>query len=129
MLLLSIVLVAGCGKATYPIEGVIVFADTGQPATGLTGYVVTLEALEKPVSATGEVKADGRFLVSTYNPDDGAIPGKHRVAITPPMGDSDRPRPKSILLPRYQDLKESGLEIDVAPGKREFTLTVERLKS
>jgi len=48
------------------------------------------------------------------------------VAITPPIQETDGPPIKSLIHSRYGSLEESGLEITVASGSNEVTLSVER---
>jgi hypothetical protein len=121
-------LATGCGGKTASVEGTVVFKDSQAPAKELAGYVVTLELEGGNVSATGMVQPDGTFRVSTYREGDGAVPGKHRVALTPPLPQGDRPIPPPILPPRYGDLKTSGLEIEVKKGQANpARLEVERL--
>lgn len=118
----------GCGgSSTLPVEGTIVFADTQQPARELAGYTVTFEQTEQKVSATGVVRPDGTFRLTTYKEEDGAVPGKHKVAITPPIPEVDTPAPPPLIPPRYSGL-DSGLEVEVKAGQPEVTLTVERIK-
>ena len=126
---LVVVSLAGCGRKTYPVEGKVVWSD-GQPATELAGYGVTFESAEANVGAEGVVKADATFTLSTERPDDGALPGKHRVALSPPdpLHDVDRPRPKSKIPAKYGDLKKSGLEVTIERKTNPVVLTVERVK-
>lgn len=122
-------LTTGCGGGnTAPVHGVIIFKDTKTPAKELSGYIITLESTEEPVSATGVVEEDGTFKVNTYRQGDGAIAGKHRVAITPRQASSDAPPPTSLLPARYGTLKDSGLQIEVKLKQTNpIELEVERL--
>lgn len=125
-------LVCGCGgPATCPVRGKIVFQDNQAAATELAGYVVTLESVEGQVSASGVVKPDGTFEVSTYKPGDGAVPGRHRVAVTPPnpfeLIETPGAKPTRALVPaNYGALETSGLEITVDSSGREAVLTLKR---
>jgi hypothetical protein len=118
---------AGCGSPTAPVEGVVEFADApGVPAAELAGYVITFESEgERPESGTGAVGPDGTFAVSTYKDGDGALRGRQKVAIGPPIS-LDGSRPPSKILDRYDSLQKSGLTIEVGPGVNKVTLTVER---
>jgi hypothetical protein len=121
--------IAGCGQERIAsVAGKVVWID-GQDATELAGYTVTFESMEAKVGATGVVQSDATFTVDTERPGDGALLGKHRVALTPPnpLHDIDRPRPKAILPVRYGDLNASKLEATVEPGKvNQVVLTVDR---
>lgn len=118
---------SGCGgQRTYPVQGKLVWAD-GSPAKELVGYTVTFESLEAQVGASGVVQSDGTFTVSTNNPNDGALPGKHRVALTPPEPlNIDGPRPKPAANERYHSLDTSGLEATVVKGSPTVELKVEQ---
>lgn len=117
---------AGCGGSkTYSIQGKIVYEHDGSAAGELAGYTVTLESVEQNVSATGVVQPDGTFEVSTFEQGDGAVPGEHRVAVTPPIQEVDGPPPKPLIHSRYATLDTSGLEITVDKRGAEVVLTVE----
>lgn len=109
---------AGCGgPTTHPVRVRVVFADSKEPAKELAGYMATLESSDGTTSAMGVVGPDGSFQVTTFKPGDGAVPGRHRVALTPPLPDGDAPLPPLLIDMRHSDLAQSGLEIDVpAPG-------------
>lgn len=128
LVLASLVLLGftGCARRTYPVDGKVVWKD-GQPATELAGYGITFESLEARVGAVGIVREDATFTVCTERPDDGAIPGRHRVALTPPdpLHDVDRPRPQSKIHPRYHDLSTSGLEVTIERKTNAVVLEVE----
>ena len=127
-LVICLASLAGCGGSrTYPVAGQLVWSD-GQPAKELVGYTVTFESVESQVGSDGVVRDDGTFTVSTYEPDDGAVPGQHRVAITAPdfFHDIDKPRPKSLLPPRYQTLTGSGLEVSIKRTTEPIVLQLER---
>ena len=126
------VVLAGCGgDATYPIRGKVVFQDTKVPATELAGYVITLESFDGKVGASGVVKPDGTFEVSTYELGDGAVPGRHRVALNAPMSHEliEGPgamEPASPIPDKYGSPATSGLEIKVESSGQEVELSLER---
>lgn len=83
---------AGCGNgkkarldATYPVHGKVVFRN----GTPITAGVVCFQSQEdRGVSATGTIGPDGSFVLSSFIAGaraPGALPGKHRVIITPPL--------------------------------------------
>ena len=69
----------GCGSQpqTFPVHGRVVFKD-GTPVR--FGSIETL-SVEKRVNARGTIRPDGTFSLTTYENDDGAVPGEHRVVI------------------------------------------------
>lgn len=122
------ILFLGCGgNQPQPVQGKIVFSDA-TPAKDLAGYTVSIDSVEQNVSATGVVRPDGTFQVGTNAPDDGALPGKYRVSLTPPEPPLDQPAPKPIIDPKYSKTSTSGLEVEIKPGVNPVTLTVERAK-
>lgn len=127
--ILALSLLVGCGTAkTVPVNGKVQFKD-GKDGSSLAGYVISLESTEQNVSGSGEVQADGTFRISTYGDNDGAVPGKHRVAITPPLPLPDAVPPAPLIDKKYDSLDTSGLEVDIQPGASEVTLEVEPLAS
>ena len=123
----AVMVLAGCGGSkTCSIRGKVVYEDDQSVAEELAGYTVTLESVEQDVSAAGIIRADGTFGVSTYEEGDGAVPGRHRVAITPPIQEVDGPPPEPLIDPRYAKFDTSGLEVTVEKRKTEVVLAVQR---
>jgi len=118
----------GCGDngrlPTYPVSGRVVLED-GRPLPG--GWIVCESDVKAP-AARGTIQEDGAFVLGTYEADDGAVAGKHRVSITPaaPQGhDPDRGSAPELIDRKYMLLDQSGLEFEVeAEGENlvEFTL-------
>lgn len=120
----------GCGGRqgaeyrTAPVRGVVVFQ--GQPVTAGT---ISLQPKEVAGAAegrtgrpaSGELQADGSFVLSTYQPGDGAVVGKHRVMFLPKAAGAesyeDRPTPSPYLglMPKEQ-------EVEIKPGNNELTI-------
>src|SRR5687767_1464167 len=113
----------GSGSATYPVNGKVVWKGGGE-AKELAGYGIVLESEDRKTSASGEIKPDGTFTVST-GMENGALTGKHRVAISPPQHTDDTPAPPSLIPARYGSLDTSNLTIDVKPGPNNPVLEVE----
>lgn len=125
--------VVGCGgNKVCRVEGLVAYPD-GTPATDLEDYLVTFESIdqqatsEQPgVSASGTVKADGSFTVGTYEVRDGAVPGKHRVVLTPPIPASDEVIVEEVIDAKFYAFDTSGLEVTITPGTNDVKLTVTR---
>jgi len=79
---------AGCsgGSTPYPVHG-IVYLD-GEPAKELAGGTVTFNSPELHKSASGQIQADGSYRLGSTKKDDGAIPGKYQVSVSPPENPS-----------------------------------------
>jgi hypothetical protein len=81
----AVLVTAGCAGGAdtpYPVQGTV-FLD-GQPAKELAGGTVTFNSTELHKSASGEVQADGTYRLGSLKADDGAIPGKYEVTVSPP---------------------------------------------
>lgn len=61
---------------TYPATGVVTYR--GQP---VDGAVVTFISPGAPRYAMGKTDAQGKFSLTTYEPDDGAFAGTHTVLV------------------------------------------------
>lgn len=120
---------AGCSGdgrlPTYPATGKVAFPD-GSP---LGGGWIACESPEHSVAARGVIEADGTFELGTYEPGDGAVAGRHLVAITPasPEGyDPDQGTAPPAIDQRFTHMDTSGLEIKVHPDdENHFELQVE----
>jgi len=85
-LVLTLVLVTpclvGCGEASsrpdlHKVTGTVTFK--GTPVEGAT---VTFSCAASPRSARGDTDANGKFSLTTFDTNDGAIVGEHAVTIT-----------------------------------------------
>jgi len=121
-------LVAGCtkGGAEYkvaPVKGKI--TAKGEPVKGGN---ITFQPIETPGAksgttgkpATGGLKDDGTFVLSTYGKEDGAVIGKHRVLYLPAVkaaqSYNDKPAPSP-----YAGLKPKPDQVEVRAGPNDLT--------
>ena len=132
-LLLGLAGASGCGgegAGPYPLQGKVVFED-GQPAKELAGYGVMFESVEeingRKVSGSGIVDAEGNFTIGTKKAADGAMVGRHNVAITPPIPQGDAPAPKPIIEARYSRFETSKLQVVIEAKTNIAELTVQRI--
>lgn len=100
---------------TYQVSGKVLFAD-GTPLQG--GSVICLSDSETvALSARGNIGKDGTFTLGTYEQADGAIAGRHLVAIDPPLpaefNPDAGPAPR-VIHRRFQQHDTSGLEFSVS---------------
>jgi hypothetical protein len=135
---------AGCGGAsgaanrekTIPVTGKVTY--NGEPVADAT---VTLVPDAPPPDAIGKRAAfgrtdsSGRFSLRTFEPDDGAVPGKYKVTVTkyevsssgavatseedyvpPEEMEEDSAPPKSLLPEVYSKANSTTLTADVADG-------------
>lgn len=125
------VLLSGCGSKqppppakVYPVSGKVTYK--GEP---LVGADLTFFNEESNRSAFGRTNDRGEYKLTTFSPNDGAVPGKHLVTIVkiepppqvkeapvdspeyvpPAAGQSTTPPPKSVFPEKYGDRTTSGL--------------------
>ncbi|MCA9133866.1 MAG: hypothetical protein KDA45_11955 [Planctomycetales bacterium] len=79
---LLLFLLAGCGEEslTVPVEGILRL--DGQPLKDVSVMFVPDGSGR---DATGSTDDEGRFVLSTFDPRDGAMPGTYKVVIMPAM--------------------------------------------
>lgn len=127
------VLLMGCGGSEFqlaPAKGKVTYK--GKPLE--FGTVIFIP--EKGPAATGQIQADGTFVLETGTHTGpmrkGAVVGKHKVEIRcletqrpgykPPEG-QEMPAGKSLIPIQYNQASTSGLTAEVtAQGPNEFTL-------
>lgn len=143
-----LLLAAGCGQfddpnrpATYPVTGTI--THNGKP---VEGAMVRFELADGSRSAIGKTDANGKYVLTTFSANDGALPGQYRVSIlkyeTPPRTPSSKSEaeyvppeaaglaqqatiPKNLLPAKYADVKTSGLAATVSEsGENRFDFSL-----
>jgi hypothetical protein len=86
---------------------------------------------EKGQLAVGTTDAQGKFSLSTFEENDGALPGRYRVAIAGQAGPANRqpagqndppPAAKSAIPSRFTDPNTSGLMAEIKDGPYQFNL-------
>lgn len=121
-LLIVMGVVAGCGRSdrlpTARVTGTVTL--DGKP---LQSGSVIFEPVDGRRLAKGSIRSDGSFVLGTYRQGDGAVPGRHRVAVIA-IGelpaDSRRdplnpPSGPSLIPVFYSDSSKSGLTFEVKP--------------
>lgn len=110
----------GCSRGgelpTAPVTGKVTYK--GKPVPSGTVMFVP----EKGPAATGEIAKDGTYTLSTYSKNDGAVLGKHKIAITAlaDMGDrlpeEQSPLPPPLIPDKYLNQDTSGLTAEIKEG-------------
>jgi len=74
---------------------------------------------ERGRGAVAKIQADGTFQLGTYGDTDGAIVGRHKVAVYPPRGEfeQDAPADAPAIPQRYQSSESSGIVVEVKPAQ------------
>jgi hypothetical protein len=120
ILLVAVVLAPcwGCGSAgsspseLISVKGKVTYK--GQPlAKGLVQFAPRNTGRE----ASGQLQADGTFVLTTFKEGDGAVAGKHRVSIS----ELDKSLARDRALRKYASPNTSGLTAEVSPEKTAFT--------
>lgn len=117
---------SGCGDSgprTYPAGGVVKLAN-GQAVARATVSFVSPQG-DVASAATNE---DGEFKLGTFEEGDGALPGKHRVAVVPKMvrGGDSASSPQLKVPQRYFSADTSGLEFEVkTDGENNFEIVIQ----
>ena len=122
--LLAMAAVPGCTRnpRVVPVSGVVMYNDKPLP------FGTVLFQPDKGQMAVGEIQGDGTFQLSSYGPNDGAVPGSHRVSVN--CYEGQRPGTKQpeggevsmgkLLIPlKYTRLGTSGLSANVADAPTE----------
>jgi hypothetical protein len=124
------VLAAGCGESaveTVPVRGRITLGGGDWPAEGLVVFAPKQPAEGYPArSGQATFGRDGRFVASTFRPDDGLVPGTYLVNLRCfESAANDITRGINHVPSKYQRGDESGWEV-VVPADDEQTVIVER---
>ena len=125
---LSLCAVAGCGKnKPVRVKGVVTL--DGEP---VEGAVVTFLSEQGGRNATGRTAPDGSFELSTFERNDGALPGNYKVTVeyTEPAGENgkdqraamegvrqarSKEKPRYAIPAHYKDPARTPLEQKVPP--------------
>ncbi len=116
----------GCGgQKTYPVRGKVVYPD----GTPLPGGLISFEPLDPNaghIGARGIIQEDGTFRLGTFQDQDGAVEGEHRVLVLPPaMSEEDVAKGAKPWIDRkYRSYDTSGLKFHVKREANDFTITV-----
>jgi hypothetical protein len=112
------IVTAGCGESTppaYPTKITLKLTD-GRPAVGAR---ITLMPVDGNFKSFGVADSEGVAKMSTFGDGDGAVAGRHMVAVGPPAtdGDPDVNRPPYAIASRLASFTTSQLEFEVDPNK------------
>jgi hypothetical protein len=117
LLWLALAALTGCSDGrlpTYPVAGRVVFPDGSPIHVG----TVELKSREHSIQARGEIDTDGRFVLTTYEPGDGAVAGKHDCVVVQMVMVEEianfRPSTEGVVHPRFGSYATSGLVVQVS---------------
>jgi len=69
------------------------------------------------------IDSNGHFSLSCYQPNDGAVIGKHRVKVTACQSLSERSN-RWLAPKKYADVNSSGLEIEITEPKSDLEINL-----
>jgi hypothetical protein len=128
--LTAVVLLLGCGASDKgKVSGKVTLA--GQPVTGgsISFAPVADPAATAPRRvATGAVRSDGSFSLSTDTDEDGALIGRHEIVYTPPSVGGESADPTAAKSP-YDGLVPSEPQVEVKGGDNTFTIELVKAKA
>ncbi len=136
------VAIAGCGGAgqreVAPTKGIVTIDGKPLPQGRVTTEPIAQEPGTKPGKAGfGIIQPDGTFVLGTYDTDDGAIVGPHRITLygqPPYQPESDEnldAKPKKKVRPPFDVLRVIGQNFEVLPDQEnllEIKLTSQMVK-
>jgi hypothetical protein len=129
---LSLLAMTGCGSGrpdVAPVRGTVSL--NGKPVT--TGRIMFYPTAGRPACAP--INSDGTYVLTTFESDDGALIGTHRVTITstevvgpPPRGPEDEykinkeriPVVKWLTPQQYSDPTTTDLKAEVKPQNNQI---------
>jgi hypothetical protein len=132
-------MVLGCGDdelgKRYAVSGSV--TRQGKPLTkGSVNFMPANPSTGR--AATGEIRPDGTYSLTTQNPDDGALAGDYRVVISmvdvddsklgkmpngmPILNRPDLVKVKNLLPPKYTDPSQTVLKFKVEPQSNTFPI-------
>ncbi len=136
MVCLGVLLAAsgGCSDGrvpTVPVSGKVTFDGGPCPGQGHISFApieATAGLPRRPGSAT--FSADGQYVVTSFQPDDGLVPGRYRVLIscfdgTPDSTKLDGFREASFISDRYQP-EELTVEVSSGSIVKDFDVPLKR---
>lgn len=101
---------------TAPVRGKVTL-DGGPVTSGIVRFVP-----DRGRAGRGDIRPDGTFTITTYEPEDGAVVGHHRVAVIAQGGPAeefteDVEQVEWLVPERYANPSTSGLEFEVRSGE------------
>jgi hypothetical protein len=117
----------GCNsgqKPVYPVKGRLTWED-GSKVTQLSGGMVIFQCDTEEMSAKASIDEQGAFVLGTYKLDDGAVAGKHKVAIMQPADENAGDyRALQVVDRKYESMETTDLEATIEAKTNEIVLKV-----
>lgn len=124
---LLLTMLAGCSSSpvpVYPVTGQVMLADGTPVQTG----TIEFTSADGVYTARGSIERDGRFSLTTFRENDGAVAGEHRAVVVQVVSTEDLPlhdhHHGPTVDPKFGHYRRSGLSFTVQPQPNEFQVTV-----
>jgi len=121
LLWLALAALTGCSNGrlpAYPVTGRVVFPDGSPVHVG----TVELKSRTHGIQARGDIDSDGHFILTTYEPGDGAVAGSHDCVVVQMVmveGIANfRPSTDGVVHPRFGSYRTSELVVEVSDKDR-----------
>lgn len=109
----------GCGDGRptrVPVSGTVLI--DGKPVEA--GWVCIMPDNARPaISAIG---SDGRFKLTTYDDDDGVVPGKHTVTVTAIESRNNGTITRYLVPPKYQAVETTDVQVEISEPTEDLTI-------
>ncbi len=129
-LLIALSVLSGCGggdSGTVKVSGTVKYADGTIPAGEIA--VIRFEPATpgpKAKAASGDIKPDGSFVLTTMMPGDGAFPGEYKVTLS--VFDKYAPPRKELVAEAFTKPATTTLTANVQKSGDKFDFVVEKAK-
>lgn len=134
--IVAVAVFAGCSggpkmPARAPVSGVVKV--NGQPAANVSVQFIPADEA-KGRSATGKADGSGKYVLFTFEPNDGAIPGEYKVVVSSPPAEEKAFKDKKVefsgakdsggtkIPEKYSDPKKTDLKVTVKSGTNDIPL-------
>ncbi|HMO15311.1 MAG TPA: hypothetical protein PKD64_10470 [Pirellulaceae bacterium] len=127
-LVVCLLSITGCDKSipAYPVEGTVVFED----GTPIKFGTIELLSDEHKINARGTINREGKFRLTTYHPNDGAVAGKHRCVIAQHVvemyGIKVNHDHGDLVASKYADYSTTDLVVVIEAKPNEIKLVVDK---
>jgi hypothetical protein len=126
----ALTLGSGCShpKEVYPVKGQVLLNGKPVPHATLT-FVPLDEAGEQAARPFARADGQGNYELSTFNPKDGAPPGRYAVVVEQRKFVSTKEGDQlsdNLLPPRYANPKTSDVQVEVAKASNDLPVKLNR---
>jgi len=117
---------SGSPEATQPVEGLVTYQ--GEPLEGgaVLFDMVTPTGSGKRYTARARIDSQGRYSLSTFGEEDGAVAGRYRVAVSgkEPVLTNEADAPPPAIPLKYSSVETSGLAYEVVEGHNQIDIAL-----